>query len=57
MKKVLKNIIEAIITVVIWDIIDIISGDKIYLIDNIIGVIVFFFVWSICDYIILKNKK
>ena len=55
MKKVFKNLVEALVVIAIWDILDIITGESISVKANIIGFVVFFIIATIIDFI--KEKK
>ena len=55
-RKILENLVKALITVVIWNIIDFITGYNITVLENIIAIIVFFVISVILDYFNGKKK-
>ena len=56
MKKVIENIVKSILTILVWDVIELVLGNGISIKANIIGFIVFLIVWTIMDYFNKKDK-
>ena len=54
-KKIVENLLKSLLIILIWSILDFITGSSITLKENIIGFIIIFVVEMIIDY--FKEKK